>query len=56
MAAPTWSVKEASNGETALKLVDTETFDVIFIDQVSDSVFFDLPCGTDCIVPPVSNL
>ena len=36
MAAPTWSIKEASNGETALKVVDTQQFDVIFIDQVSN--------------------
>ena len=37
-AAPTWTIKEAANGETALKLVDTETFDLIFMDQYMASV------------------
>jgi CheY-like chemotaxis protein len=37
-AAPTWAIKEAANGETALEIVDTETFDVIFMDQYMASV------------------
>jgi signal transduction histidine kinase/CheY-like chemotaxis protein len=32
-AAPTWKIQEAANGETALRLVDLETFDLIFMDQ-----------------------
>lgn len=32
-AAPKWKIQEASNGETALRMVDSETFDIIFIDQ-----------------------
>jgi CheY-like chemotaxis protein len=32
-AAPGWTVREAANGETALRLVDTEHFDLIFMDQ-----------------------
>jgi CheY-like chemotaxis protein len=35
---PEWKVREAANGETALKLVDTETFDIIFMDQYMTSV------------------
>jgi CheY-like chemotaxis protein len=31
--APTWNIREASNGETALRLVDTESFDLIFMDM-----------------------
>jgi signal transduction histidine kinase/CheY-like chemotaxis protein len=37
-AAPTWKMQEAANGETALKRVDTETFDLIFMDQYMASV------------------
>jgi CheY-like chemotaxis protein len=37
-AAPTWTIKEAANGETALEIVDSETFDVIFMDQYMASV------------------
>jgi signal transduction histidine kinase len=37
-AAPTWLVTEASNGETALKLVDEHSFDIIFVDQYMASV------------------
>jgi len=37
--APTWKVREASSGETALKLVESgETFDLIFMDQYMTSV------------------
>lgn len=32
-AAPTWTVSEAACGEKALKLVETQHFDVIFMDQ-----------------------
>jgi signal transduction histidine kinase/CheY-like chemotaxis protein len=30
---PSWKLQEASNGETSLKLVDVEYFDLIFMDQ-----------------------
>ena len=36
--APTWRIREAGNGETALRLVDEERFDVIFVDQYMASV------------------
>jgi signal transduction histidine kinase/CheY-like chemotaxis protein len=32
-AAPTWKIDEAVNGETALRLVDLEPYDLIFMDQ-----------------------
>jgi signal transduction histidine kinase/CheY-like chemotaxis protein len=32
-AFPGWRVQEASNGETAIRLVDTASFDLIFMDQ-----------------------
>ena len=32
-AAPSWTFKEAINGETALSLVESEQFDLIFMDQ-----------------------
>ncbi|CAB9512977.1 Sensory/regulatory protein RpfC [Seminavis robusta] len=38
LAAPTWNFKEASNGETALKIVEEEEFDIIFVDQYMASV------------------
>jgi DNA-binding NarL/FixJ family response regulator len=31
--APTWKIKEASNGEAALKIVDGERFDLICVGQ-----------------------
>jgi len=31
--APEWTIQEASNGETALRMVDSESFDIIFMDQ-----------------------
>ena len=37
-AAPTWDSYEASNGETALRLVETEKYDLIFMDQYMASV------------------
>lgn len=30
---PDWTVREVSNGETAIRLCETETFDLIFMDQ-----------------------
>ncbi|KAL7564548.1 hypothetical protein ACA910_013949 [Epithemia clementina (nom. ined.)] len=37
--APDWKIREASNGETALQLVEnSETFDLIFMDQYMASV------------------
>ena len=36
--APNWHILEASNGETALRIVGEESFDVIFIDQYMASV------------------
>jgi CheY-like chemotaxis protein len=35
---PAWEIHEASNGETALRLVDGNTFDIIFMDQYMASV------------------
>mmetsp|Transcript_5711 Transcript_5711/g.8801 ORF Transcript_5711/g.8801 Transcript_5711/m.8801 type:complete len:830 (-) Transcript_5711:2106-4595(-) len=35
---PAWIVKEASNGETALRIVDEEDFGIIFVDQYMASV------------------
>ena len=32
-AAPTWTIHEASNGETALRILDDQSFDIIFVDQ-----------------------
>jgi CheY-like chemotaxis protein len=32
-AAPTWKIQEAANGETALRMVDSEAYDLIFMDQ-----------------------
>ena len=31
--APGWDIHEAANGETALRLVDSQEFDLIFVDQ-----------------------
>uniref|UniRef100_A0A7S1YGL3 Response regulatory domain-containing protein n=1 Tax=Grammatophora oceanica TaxID=210454 RepID=A0A7S1YGL3_9STRA len=36
--APTWTIQEASNGETALRMVEKETFDLIFLDQYMASI------------------
>eukprot|EP00977_Amphora_coffeiformis_P017534 scaffold5772_cov188-Amphora_coffeaeformis.AAC.15 len=36
--APTWNIQEASNGETALRLMETHQFDLIFIDQYMASI------------------
>jgi len=35
---PTWDTQEASNGETALRLVEESTFDLIFMDQYMASI------------------
>lgn len=36
--APAWKIREASNGETALRLVDDDHFDLIFVDMYMASV------------------
>lgn len=36
--APNWDLNEACNGETALRLVESKTFDIIFIDQYMASI------------------
>lgn len=36
--APGWTIREASNGETALCLVETDKFDLIFMDMYMASV------------------
>jgi signal transduction histidine kinase/CheY-like chemotaxis protein len=37
-AMPGWDVHEAANGETALRLVDKQSYDLIFLDQYMASV------------------
>ena len=34
---PGWEIREAANGETALRLVDDHKFDMIFVDQYMSS-------------------
>jgi CheY-like chemotaxis protein len=36
--APSWTIREASNGEIAVRLVETEKFDLIFMDMYMASV------------------
>lgn len=36
--APGWRVQEAADGESALEMVDTTSFDVIFLDQYMSSI------------------
>ena len=36
--APEWSIQEAANGETALRMTDTAAFDLIFMDQYMASI------------------
>ena len=36
--APEWEIREAANGETALRLTEEEDFDVIFVDMYMASV------------------
>jgi two-component system chemotaxis response regulator CheY len=38
MVRPNWTVREASNGETALQLIETTLFDLIFVDMYMASV------------------
>jgi signal transduction histidine kinase/CheY-like chemotaxis protein len=47
-AAPTWKIQEAANGETALRLVDSEPYDLIFMDQYMASTEKQM-LGTDTI-------
>ncbi|GAX12250.1 hypothetical protein FisN_1Hh181 [Fistulifera solaris] len=47
--APGWSFREASNGETALNLVETEHFDLIFMDMYMANVEKQL-LGTETVV------
>jgi CheY-like chemotaxis protein len=47
-AAPTWKIQEAANGETALRLVDEEPYDLIFMDQYMTSTE-KLLLGTDTV-------
>ena len=47
--APGWTIREAANGETALKLTDTEHFDLIFMDMYMASVEKQL-LGTETVV------
>lgn len=46
--APDWDIREASNGETALRLVETEHFDLIFMDMYMASVEKQL-LGTEAV-------
>jgi CheY-like chemotaxis protein len=47
-AAPNWIVNEAASGETALRLVKSQTFDLIFMDQYMASIDKQL-LGTDTV-------
>jgi CheY-like chemotaxis protein len=47
-AAPTWKIQEAANGETALRLVDSESYDLIFMDLYTTSTEKQM-LGTDTI-------
>ena len=47
--APGWSFREASNGETALHLVENEHFDLIFMDMYMASVEKQL-LGTETVM------
>jgi CheY-like chemotaxis protein len=46
--APKWDISEASNGETALRLVGSKSFDLIFMDQYMASIEKQL-LGTDTV-------
>jgi CheY-like chemotaxis protein len=46
--APGWTIQEAANGETALRLVETDEFDLIFMDMYMASVNKQL-LGTETI-------
>jgi hypothetical protein len=45
---PKWDISEASNGETALRLVGSKSFDLIFMDQYMASIEKQL-LGTDTV-------
>jgi CheY-like chemotaxis protein len=45
---PSWSIREAANGETALHLVETDHFDLIFMDMYMASVEKQL-LGTEAV-------
>ncbi|KAL3938919.1 MAG: hypothetical protein SGBAC_006262 [Bacillariaceae sp.] len=47
--APDWEIREASNGERALQVTETEKFDLIFVDMYMASVEKQL-LGTETIV------
>lgn len=47
--APQWDFREASNGETALKLVDETDFDLIFVDMYMASMEKQM-LGTETVV------
>lgn len=47
--APSWTFREAANGETALLLVETEQFDLIFMDMYMASAERQL-LGTEAVV------
>jgi signal transduction histidine kinase/CheY-like chemotaxis protein len=47
-AAPTWKIHEAASGETAMRLVDLESYDLIFMDQYMASTEKQL-LGTDTV-------
>jgi len=48
--APDWTVREAANGETAVRLIDSgESFDLIFMDMYMASVSKQL-LGTEAVV------
>jgi signal transduction histidine kinase/CheY-like chemotaxis protein len=47
-AAPTWKIHEAANGETALRLVELESYDLIFMDQYMASTTKQL-LGTETV-------
>ncbi len=46
--APSWRIREASNGETALNLVESDHFDLIFMDMYMASVEKQL-LGTEAV-------
>jgi CheY-like chemotaxis protein len=46
--APNWDITEASNGETALRLINSESFDLLFMDQYMASIEKQL-LGTEAV-------
>jgi CheY-like chemotaxis protein len=46
--APNWDIREASNGETAVRLVESERYDLIFMDMYMASVEKQL-LGTEAV-------